>query len=131
MTLCQDSSQTHNPDVLEKRKIPPAFERRLIDYEEALNLCLSQVSDQQTPTETVPLINSLGRVLRQDVESETAIPPFSKSTMDGYAVKSEDVRSATRDQPVRLTVIDEIPAGSVSDKTVKTGQASRIAVRVA
>jgi molybdopterin molybdotransferase len=46
--------------------------------------------------------------------------------MDGYAVKRDDVQHATDERPVRLRVIDEVPAGAVSDKTVKTGQAIRI-----
>ena len=127
MALCSNTKQPVDiPGVLEKRKIPPVFERRLLDYEDALNRCLENVPEQKTPVETVALKDSLGRILRQDVESDIAIPPFSKSTMDGYAVKSEDVQSASRDNPVRLKVIDEIPAGSMSDKIVKTGQAARI-----
>lgn len=127
MNPCQNTNQLpEGPDVLEKRKIPPVFERRLLDYEVALDLCLDNVPDQKTPVETIALKNSLGRILRQDVESDIAIPPFSKSTMDGYAVKSEDVQSASRETPIRLDVIDEIPAGSMSDKIVKTGQAARI-----
>lgn len=127
MKPCQNTNQLFEAPVFqEKRKIPPVFERRLLDYEDALSLCLESVPKQNTAVETVALKNSLGRILRQDVESDIAIPPFSKSTMDGYAVKSEDVHPATRDNPVRLKVIDEIPAGSMSEKTVKTGQAARI-----
>lgn len=126
MTHGQNSNQFPNPDGTEKRKIPPAFDRRLINYEDALQLCLSNVAEESTPPEVVPLVHSMGRVLRQDIESDIAIPPFNKSTMDGYAVKSEDVLSAAREQPVRLQVIDEIPAGMVSHKIIKTGQASRI-----
>ncbi len=127
MTLSHNTSE-QIPDLsgLEKRKVPPVFERRLVDYENALELCLENVPDQKIATEAVALADSLGRILRQDVESDIAIPPFNKSTMDGYAVKSDDVQSATKENPVPLTVIDEIPAGSMSDKIVKTGQAARI-----
>ncbi|MEW6077331.1 MAG: gephyrin-like molybdotransferase Glp [Thermodesulfobacteriota bacterium] len=113
------------PIVQEKRRTRPAFDRRLIDYEEALHLCLSHVTGN-VAAETVSLIGSLGRILRQNVESGIAVPPFNKSMMDGYALKADDVRQATAERPVRLEVIDEVPAGSVSRKTVKSGQAIRI-----
>jgi molybdopterin molybdotransferase len=109
----------------EKRRTRPLFDRRLLDYEAALELCLAQVPSC-VPSENQPLVNSLGRILRQNVESRIAVPPFSKSMMDGYAVKRDDVRRASADQPVQLRVIDEVPAGSMSHQVVKTGQAIKI-----
>jgi molybdopterin molybdotransferase len=46
--------------------------------------------------------------------------------MDGYAVRSEDIRNASSDHPVRLEVIEDLPAGFVSKKTLREGQAIRI-----
>lgn len=109
----------------EKRTVLPVFDRRLLDYETALATCLSAVKES-LPVETVGLAKSVGRVLRQSVESAIAVPPFDKSTMDGYAVKSADVAGASDTHPVILEVIDEIPAGRVCHKTVRSGQAARI-----
>ena len=46
--------------------------------------------------------------------------------MDGYAVKFEDVKGATPDRPVVLTVIEEIPAGRKPQLTLRSQQAARI-----
>ena len=44
-------------------------------------------------SEAVPLQNSLGRVLAQDVVSDINMPPFNKSAMDGYACRKEDLKN--------------------------------------
>lgn len=114
-----------SPKSPEKRKSPPDFMGKLMDYEKALALCLSAVSETM-PLEKVYLTDSLGRVLQEDVKSTIAVPPFHKSTMDGYAVKSVDVTGASAANPVALKVIDEIPAGHVSKKVLKAGETVKI-----
>ncbi|MDY6906180.1 MAG: molybdopterin molybdotransferase MoeA [Thermodesulfobacteriota bacterium] len=113
------------PGLPEKRKVPPVFARRLMDYEDALHQCLDAVS-RPMPAETVSLTESIGRILREDVGSRMAVPPFAKSTMDGYAVKAVDVHGATETKPVGLTVVDYVHAGGISEKTLKTGEAIKI-----
>lgn len=113
------------PVCPEKRTVVPAFDRRLLDYETALDTCLSAVTES-LPEESVSLEMSLGRVLRRSVESAISVPPFDKSTMDGYAVKSADVAGASDMAPVTLEVIDEIPAGRVCRKVLRSGQTARI-----
>jgi len=70
----------------------------------------------------VDLAAALGLVLAQDVVSNVESPPFDKALMDGYAVRSTDLDGAQ----VSLTVIDEVTAGHVSDKTVGPREAIRI-----
>ena len=74
-------------------------------------------------TEICPLLEATGRISGADVSSPINVPPFPKSAMDGYAVRSEDVNSATLETPVNLRVIGELFAGdSVSEKvSVFTG----------
>jgi len=45
--------------------------------------------------------------------------------MDGYAVRSADIAGATADKPVRLTVVETVPAGKMPSRTVQPGQAAR------
>ena len=73
--------------------------------------------------EHVPILDSLGRILAADIESPIDIPQRDNSAMDGYAVRSEDIRGNC---PVELQIIDEIPAGAVSDVSLGQGQCSRI-----
>lgn len=77
-------------------------------------------------TELVALDDTLGRVLREDVVAEWDVPGADNSAMDGYAVRAEDLAGATGESPVRLRVIDDVPAGSVSKVRVGNGEAARI-----
>jgi molybdopterin molybdotransferase len=70
----------------------------------------------------VPLGAALGSVLAEDVASDLDMPPFDKSMMDGYAVRSADISA----DGANLHVIEEIMAGMTPSKTVGSGQAVRI-----
>lgn len=96
----------------------------MIPMEEAVRIVLDRV--QEIDTTDVPLMSALGRTLAADVRSDLNMPPFDKSAMDGYAVVGADVAGASASDPARLTVVEEIPAGTVPSKPVAAGQASRI-----
>lgn len=76
--------------------------------------------------ERIDLLSALGRVLAEDVVAPHNVPPHHNSAMDGYAVRAEDVQTAGPDHPVELTVIEDLPAGYVSQQTIQPGQAIRI-----
>jgi len=78
------------------------------------------------PAEEIPVLKSGGRVLREDVRSSLAIPPFDKSAMDGYAVKAADIAGASPGQPVVLEILEDIPAGKVGRFRLRKGTAARI-----
>ncbi len=78
------------------------------------------------PALRMPLDDTLHSVLAEDVVSPLDIPAWANSAMDGYAVRSSDVRGATAEHPVRLEVIEELPAGQFPTRTVGPGQAARI-----
>jgi molybdenum cofactor synthesis domain-containing protein len=65
---------------------------------------------------------ALGRVLSSDVFADTDLPPFDRAQMDGYAVRSADLREV----PARLRVVGEAAAGSGWRGTLQTGEAVRI-----
>lgn len=76
--------------------------------------------------ETIPLEAAAGRVLARPAYAAFDLPPFANSSMDGFAVRAQDVRSATPEQPVQLVVTDDIPAGQVAEIELRAGQAIRI-----
>ena len=76
--------------------------------------------------ERVPLRESAGRVLARDVVSPVSLPPWDNSSMDGYAVRADDVRGATVDAPVTLAVLGTIAAGGRAEGPVREGQCYRI-----
>jgi molybdopterin molybdotransferase len=78
------------------------------------------------PAIRVQLLESLGRVLAEDVVSDIDIAPFDNSAMDGYAVRSEDVAGASAEVPIVLRVVDHVPAGRMPERAVGEREASRI-----
>lgn len=78
------------------------------------------------PALRVPLDDALGSVLAEDVASPLDIPAWTNSAMDGYATRAGDVRGASDATPVRLRVIEEIPAGYFPTRTVGPGECARI-----
>jgi molybdopterin molybdotransferase len=89
---------------------------------EALILSLVQPFNSQQDVEILDLRSSTHRILAATIASHLDFPHWDNSAMDGYAVRFEDVQSC----PVTLEIIEEIPAGSVPQKTVQPGQTARI-----
>lgn len=95
-----------------------------LSVDEAREIILSHVT--VLGRETVPLTEALGRVLAAEIESAIMHPAWDNSAMDGFAVRSEDVAGASRERPVVLKVIEEIPAGGFPTKRVRNGEAIRV-----
>lgn len=74
----------------------------------------------------LPLADSHGCVLAEDVVAPWPLPSFDNSSMDGYAVIVSDIQAASEATPVLLTVIDDVPAGRRADTPVTAGNAVRI-----
>lgn len=96
-----------------------------ISYDQALSILLSRIKTS-TQTETLPLEDSLGRIMAEDFYAPFDQPPFPRSPLDGYALRSEDIAGASPDAPVKLEVIDEVMAGHFTDAVVTPGTAVRI-----
>ena len=92
----------------------------MLTYEEALQELLARVPEPRAVR--VPLRQSLRRVLAHPVLADVDLPPFKKSFVDGYAVRSQDAATA----PVQLEVIGTVAAGSQSQPEVKAAQAVQI-----
>jgi molybdopterin molybdotransferase len=96
----------------------------LIPVEEALNLILAKITP--VAAERAPLRQSFNRVLAQAVTAQVDVPPFANSAMDGYAVIAADCKGASKETPVRLKVIDNIPAGATPSQSLSPHTAVRI-----
>ena len=77
-------------------------------------------------TERTALDCCAGRVLAQDLIAAENIPPFDRSPYDGYALRAQDTRDASRAHPVTLAILEEVPAGAAPTKTVTAGTATKI-----
>ncbi len=95
-----------------------------ISVEQAKSIVLD--GREKTDIIEIPILDSLGYVLANDVKSQMNMPPFDRSPLDGYALMSKDIKNASIENPVVLDVIDYVPAGYVSSKKIESGQAIRI-----
>ena len=96
----------------------------MLSVSEAQQMILSGI--RRLEPETLDLAETLGRVLAEDVVSDTDLPSFDNSSMDGYAVRAADVREASPDRPARLPVCADIPAGHPIELALPSGAAARI-----
>src|SRR5512143_2939741 len=83
----------------------------MISVREALDRVLEDLP--RVGGEQVPLAAARGRVLAAPIQAPRDVPPFRNSAMDGYAVRSADVTSASATAPVVLRVLETVGAGSV------------------
>ncbi len=99
--------------------------RKLLTFEEAKK-ALQQLNLSTLGVEQVPLLESYGRVLAQDLVSALDIPPFDRSTVDGYAVKAQDTYGAEENQPVRVRICGSVSIGELPKVKVNAGEAAEI-----
>ena len=93
---------------------------------EAIILDLVKPLALKQDREIVDLENANGRILATAIEGKLDIPHWDNSAMDGYAVRYEDVKNCSSQQPTILEIVEEIPAGYKSNVEIKSGQAARI-----
>jgi len=89
----------------------------MISFEKALEIILD--SARYLGDERVDFMDSLNRVLAEDVISDVDMPPFDKAAMDGFACRREDLDK-------ELQIIETIAAGQVPQKKIDKGQCTRI-----
>jgi len=100
--------------------------RRFLSFDEARSTILAAARKHVLPAERVELDDTLGRTLREDIVADEPNPRFDNSAMDGFAVRSADVASASTSTPIALAVAETIGAGRVATIPVGPGQAIRI-----
>lgn len=92
----------------------------MIPFDDALDIVLKNAP--RMAEQKIRLKEAAGSVLAEDIVSDVDMPPFNKSAMDGYAVRSDDLRTV----PVKLEIIEDIPAGNVPTKKIGPGRCARI-----
>lgn len=89
----------------------------MISFEEAYKIVMA--SAKTTGAERIPFTNASGRILAEDVFSDTDMPPFNRSAVDGYACKTADLG-------MDLEMMEVVAAGREPLTEVGTGQCSKI-----
>tara|TARA_B100001540_G_scaffold190977_1_gene168332 strand:+ start:197 stop:1402 length:1206 start_codon:yes stop_codon:yes gene_type:complete len=91
-----------------------------VSLNEAISLC--QKTSIDVGTETIPISQSINRIVSSDIKAKVNDPGFDNSAMDGFAV----VHSDTTSPPSQLSIIGASMAGSTESRTLSSGQAIRI-----
>jgi molybdopterin molybdotransferase len=89
----------------------------MISFDEAYKIVINSFTT--TGTESVSFIESLGRILADDIRSDMDMPPFNKATVDGFACRKGDLSD-------ELVILETIAAGMKPTKFVSERQCSRI-----
>ena len=92
----------------------------MLSVEDALEQILSRI--KPLGTELVEVLAALGRVLAEPVVSRLELPPWPNSSMDGYAIRSEDTRGGSAE----LAVVGRIVAGALPPRPLRAGETMRI-----
>lgn len=96
----------------------------LISIHEAQQIILSV--KRKISTQPCQVEEAYGRRLAENILSPVNLPPFTNSSMDGFAVCSEDVTNASPHTPIHLPVKLDIPAGFAEQQNLTRGTAARI-----
>ena len=100
--------------------------RKLMTFEEAKKAIDDQFKPVFLGEEEAVLLEAYNRVLNEDVVSTLDIPPFNRSTVDGYAVKAQDTFGADENKPVMLRVSGAVSVGEQPNVMLTKGEAVEI-----
>lgn len=100
--------------------------RKLVSVDEAKKILAKNLTSKPVGTEFVPLSAAYNRVLATDIISPLDIPPFNRSTVDGYAVKAADTFGAGEDHPLKLELAGRVSIGEAPKVKVREGTVAEI-----
>ena len=98
-----------------------------VSLERALQLLQQHLADCPGKKIKLPLAEALGRICAADIHSPENLPPYPRSTMDGYAVRAQDTFGASEKLPAYLEVSGEVCMGEFPEHGPKPGSCHAIA----
>jgi molybdopterin molybdotransferase/putative molybdopterin biosynthesis protein len=100
----------------------------ILSRDDALARFEAALFPRPVPSETRALADALGCALAEDIAAPIDVPPFDRSNVDGFAVRSADLASASEATPVRVMLNDEVIAcGTAPTRPVLSGTVTSIA----
>ncbi len=100
--------------------------RNLTTPENAIQLIETHFDFSPKVTENIPLINTYRRILSESIISNIDVPGFTRSRMDGFAVRAQDTLGADEETPIELKVIDTIHTGAIPQQRLEKNTAIEI-----
>jgi molybdopterin molybdotransferase len=98
----------------------------VLTVKEAQQRIFSSLNGKRTEIESIPVIDSLGRVTAEEIVAAEEVPSFTRSTMDGFAVRSSDTFGASESIPALLTLKGNILMGKEPPGNLEPGEAMSI-----
>jgi len=95
--------------------------RKLRSLDEAKQILKQNFTPKPVGVEQVSLSLAHNRVLAEDIVASMDVPSFTRSTVDGYAVKAADTFGAEEDQPIALKLCGSVRIGETPKVTVEKG----------
>ena len=102
------------------------LEQKPVKYSQSLETVLNEAEKFPVKTEIIKLEDAQGRSLAQDIISDIDLPLTDNSAMDGFCVRSADIKNASAESPVKLEVAAKIDAGHFIE-TLPHGKCAYIA----
>ncbi len=96
-----------------------------IELEIALKIIEESVEEIED-TQIIKIEEARGRIIEENIYATINQPPFDRSPLDGYAIKSKDTVGASKSSPVKLKVVGEIVAGKSINTILNENEAIRI-----
>ncbi len=100
--------------------------KKLFSLEEARQTIQKHFKPKPLGVEEIQLLEANNRVLAGDVTADLHIPPFDRSTVDGYAVRAEDTFGAEENKPIKLKLCGMVNVGEKPKIAVNLGEAAEI-----
>lgn len=100
--------------------------RKLISVDRAKRVLAKNLRLKPAGTELIPLSEAYNRVVAKDVSSPLNIPPFNRSTVDGYAVRAADTFGADEDRAVSLKPVGKVNVGEKPQAKILQGTTAEI-----
>ena len=97
--------------------------QKVSTVDESLRVFLNAVGRPRIRLESIAANRALGRVLGEDVLADRFLPAVDRSVVDGFAVRSEDLKTATKAKPAKLNIVGESRLGKPCRVTVSAGKA--------
>ncbi len=92
----------------------------MISVEEAQRIVLN--AELKPVVRKLPILEALGMIMAEDIISSDHIPIYDNSTIDGYAVRTIDIKGADKSYPIKLVLAGEdIPLGKTAGARVEPG----------
>ena len=99
----------------------------VVSREEALRALDQHLTIALPASEELSISLSLGRIVAEAIISPEDLPEFDRSTMDGFAVRSNDTFGAAESRPALVTIVGDIAMGTMSDRSLSKGETMKIA----